>query len=30
MEKVMNEENEWDGEVETNVVPGPIERVTEG
>jgi hypothetical protein len=30
MEKVMNEENEWDGEVETNVVQGPIERVTEG
>jgi len=30
MEKVTNEENEWDGEVETNVVQGPIERVTEG
>jgi hypothetical protein len=30
MEKVMNEENEWDGEVEADVVQGPIDRVTEG
>jgi hypothetical protein len=30
MEKVMNEENEWDGEVEADVVQGPIERVTAG
>ena len=28
MEKVMNEENEWDGDVEVDVTHGPIERVT--
>ena len=28
MEKVMNEENEWDGIVEAAVVHGPLERVT--
>ena len=27
MEKVMNEENEWDGDVEVDVTHGPIERV---
>jgi hypothetical protein len=26
----MNKENEWDGEVEADVVQGPIERVTKG
>ena len=30
MEKVMNEENEWDGIVEAEVVLGPLERVTMG
>ena len=29
MEKVMNEENEWDGIAEAAVVHGPLERVTE-
>jgi hypothetical protein len=28
MEKVMNEENEWDGVVDVDVVHGPIDRVT--
>ena len=28
MEKVMNEENEWDRDVEVDVVQGPIEEVT--
>jgi hypothetical protein len=28
MEKVMNEENEWDRDVEVDVVQGPIEKVT--
>ena len=28
MEKVMNEENEWDGDVEVDVTHGPIEEVT--
>ena len=28
MEKVMNEENEWDGEVEVDVTHKPIEKVT--
>jgi hypothetical protein len=27
---VKSEKNEWDGEVETDDVQGPIERVTEG
>ena len=26
MEKVMNEENEWDGEVEIDIVQGPIDK----
>ena len=26
MEKVMNEENEWDHMVETDVVEGPVEK----
>ena len=30
MEKVMNEENEWDGEVEADIAQGPLEKVTEG
>ena len=29
MEKVMNEENEWDGEAEIDTVKGPIDKVTE-
>ena len=29
MESVMNEENEWDGNVEADVVHGPMNRVTE-
>ena len=28
MEKIMNEENEWDRMVETDVVEGPVEKVT--
>ena len=28
MERLMNEENEWDGDVECAVTHGPIERVT--
>jgi hypothetical protein len=28
MERVMNEENEWDGVVDVDVVHGPIDRVT--
>ena len=27
MEKIMNEENEWDRMVETDVVEGPVEKV---
>ena len=27
MEKIMNEENEWDHMVETDVVEGPVEKV---
>ena len=27
MEKIMNEENEWDHVVETDVVEGPVEKV---
>ena len=27
MEKIMNEENEWDRMVETNLVEGPVEKV---
>ena len=27
MEKIMNEENEWDYMVETNAVEGPVEKV---
>ena len=27
MEKIMNEENEWDPMVETNLVEGPVEKV---
>ena len=27
MEKIMNEENEWDRVVETDLVEGPVERV---
>ena len=27
MEKIMNEENEWDQLMETNVVEGPVEKV---
>ena len=28
MEKIMNEENEWHHMVETDVVEGPLEKVT--
>ena len=28
MEKIINEENEWDHMVETYVVEGPVEKVT--
>ena len=28
MEKIMNEENNWDQMVETDVIEGPVERVT--
>jgi hypothetical protein len=28
MKRVMNEENEWDGVVDVDVVHGPIDRVT--
>ena len=28
MEKIMNEENEWDHMVKTDVVDGPVEKVT--
>ena len=27
MEKIMNEENEWDHMVETDLVEGPVEKV---
>ena len=27
MEKIMNEENEWDSMVETDLVEGPVEKV---
>ena len=27
MEKIMNEENEWDNMVETDLVEGPVEKV---
>ena len=27
MEKIMNEENEWDRMVETDLVEGPVEKV---
>ena len=27
MEKIMNEENEWDHMVETDIVEGPVEKV---
>ena len=27
MEKIMNEENEWDNMVETDVVEGPVEKM---
>ena len=28
MEKVMNKENEWDGDMEVDVTPGAVEEVT--
>ena len=28
MERIMNEENEWDQTVEADVVEGPVERVS--
>ena len=28
MEKIINEENEWDHLLETDVVEGPVEKVT--
>ena len=28
MEKIINEENKWDQMVETNVIEGPVEKVT--
>ena len=27
MEKIMNEENEWDSMVETDLIEGPVEKV---